>query len=226
MLGQYLESEGYRVSLAEGGTDMRRFMADSHVALVLLDHMIPGEDGLSLLRSIRADSRVPVIMVTGKREMLDRVVGLEVGADDYIAKPFHLREVLARIRAVLRRCQAEPLVPELPSTDSDEGERYGFAGWVFDPVRRELRDPKGTEVRLTTSEFDLLAAFLRAPNRPLDRDQLMDLARGRDWTPLDRSIDTLVGRLRKKVEADPQEPELIKTVRGVGYVFTPRVQRF
>ena len=225
MLGQYLESEGYRVSLAEGGGDMRRFMADSDVDLVLLDHMIPGEDGLSLLRGIRAASRVPVIMITGKREMVDRIVGLEVGADDYIAKPFHLREVLARIRAVLRRCQAEPLVSEPLSSGGEDGERYGFAGWVFDPLKRELRDPKGAEVRLTTSEFDLLAAFVRAPNRPLDRDQLMDLARGRDWTPLDRSIDTLVGRLRKKVETAPQEPELIKTVRGIGYVFTPRVQR-
>ena len=233
MLALYLEDEGFAVCVAENGRELRAEMAAADFDLILLDQVIPGEDGLTLLRELRRQSNVPVIMITGKGEMLDRVIGLEVGADDYIAKPFHLREVLARIRAVLRRAvpAAEPEAagPKAARAESLaagarlEAGRLAFAGWILDPRRRELRDATGAEVELTTGEFNLLLAFLQAPNRPLNRDQLMDKLRGRDWSPFDRSIDTQVGRLRKKIEADPKNPLLIKTVRGIGYVFTPEV---
>ena len=223
MLASYLTEEGFAVSLAENGEQLRAEMAAAEIDLILLDLKIPGEDGLTLLRELRRQSSVPVIMITGKGEMLDRIVGLEVGADDYIAKPFHLREVLARIRAVLRRSVAAAK-PEAEAVDAaTEAGRLAFAGWTLDPRRRELRDAEGAEVELTTGEFNLLLAFLQAPNRPLNRDQLMDKLRGRDWSPFDRSIDTQVGRLRKKIEADPKNPSLIKTVRGIGYIFTPEV---
>ena len=223
MLAEYLREEGFEVSPAENGDQLRAAMATEDIDLILLDQMIPGEDGLTLLRELRRHSGVPVIMVTGKGEMLDRIVGLEVGADDYIAKPFHLREVLARIRAVLRRCApASAPIVEAVEAETETG-RLAFAGWTLDLRRRELRNDRGEEVELTTGEFNLLLAFARAPNRPLNRDQLMDRLRGRDWSPFDRSIDTQVGRLRKKIEADPKNPILIKTVRGVGYVFTPEV---
>ncbi len=223
MLAEYLTDEGFEVSLAEDGEQLRATMAGAKIDLVLLDQVIPGEDGLTLLRELRRQSNVPVIMITGKGEMLDRIVGLEVGADDYIAKPFHLREVLARIRAVLRRCApASVSMTETAEVETETG-RLAFAGWTLDPRRRELRNDRGDEVELTTGEFDLLLVFARAPNRPLNRDQLMDKLRGRDWSPFDRSIDTQVGRLRKKIETDPKNPTLIKTVRGVGYVFTPEV---
>ena len=223
MLAEYLGDEGFEVSLAENGEQLRATMAAAEIDLVLLDQVIPGEDGLTLLRHLRRHSSVPVIMITGKGEMLDRIVGLEVGADDYIAKPFHLREVLARIRAVLRRSvPASSPDAEIAGSDTEAGP-LAFAGWTLDPRRRELRNARGEEVELTTGEFNLLLVFVRAPNRPLNRDQLMDKLRGRDWSPFDRSIDTQVGRLRKKIEADPKNPALIKTVRGVGYVFTPEV---
>lgn len=224
MLCRYLEQEGFSVTGVEDGVAMRRHLLDNPVDLVLLDLVMPGEDGLSLSREIRAGSDLPIIMLTGKGEPIDRVVGLEVGADDYITKPFHLREVLARIRSVLRRSTIRP-VTESGSDSDDDSERVQFAGWRFDMVRRELRSPDGSPVPLTTGEFDLLSALVKRPNRPLDRDQIMDLVKGQDWQPFDRSIDTQIGRLRKKLEADPKDPQLIKTVRGVGYVFTPKVER-
>ncbi len=222
MLCRYLEQEGFSVTGVEDGVAMRRHLFDNPVDLVLLDLVMPGEDGLSLSREIRAESDLPIIMLTGKGEPIDRVVGLEVGADDYITKPFHLREVLARIRSVLRRSATRP-VTESESNSGDDSERVQFVGWQFDMVRRELRSPDGSPVPLTTGEFNLLSALVKRPNRPLDRDQIMDLVKGRDWQPYDRSIDTQIGRLRKKLEADPKDPQLIKTVRGVGYVFTPKV---
>ncbi|MDJ0942332.1 MAG: response regulator [Kiloniellales bacterium] len=223
MLATYLEEQGFKVSQAESGKQLRKELAAAEVDLVLLDQVIPGDDGLALLRELRQQSSVPVIMITGKGEMLDRIIGLEVGADDYIAKPFHLREVLARIRAVLRRCAPAPAPEARVGDPSRQSGQLVFAGWTLDPRRRELRDSNGAEVELTTGEFNLLLAFLQSPNRPLNRDQLMDRLRGRDWSPFDRSIDTQVGRLRKKIEADPKNPSLIKTVRGIGYVFTPEV---
>lgn len=225
MLGRYFEGEGFQVSYAESGESLREQVAGTRFDAILLDLRLPGEDGLSLAREIRSKSSVPIIIITGKGDMVDRVVGLEMGADDYITKPFHLREVLARVRTVLRR--AAPQAQEGPGAKFDEsaGERLRFADWQLDLVKRELLAPDGHPVALTTGEFDLLSAFARHPNRPLNRDQLMNFVHGRDWDPFDRSIDTQVGRLRKKIEQDPKEPELIKTVRGHGYVFTPKIER-
>ena len=229
MLTRYLEGEGFQVGEAGDGTEMRQALAGQTYDLVLLDVMLPGEDGLSLMRDIRRESEIPVIMITGKGDLVDRVAGLETGADDYIAKPFHLREVLARVRSVLRRSGDSPVAAveasAEPGSASIGGERFAFDGWLLDLGRRALLRPDGEAVTLTGGEFDLLATFAASPNRPLSRDQLMDRLKGHDWTPFDRSIDTQVGRLRKKIEKDPHNPELIKTLRGVGYLFTPRVDR-
>ena len=181
-----------------------------------LDLGLPGEDGLSVGRAIRARSQVPIVMVTGKGDVVDRVVGLELGADDYIAKPFHAR--CWRVRAVLRRSEAVAARP------AASGEVLAFGDWVLDVPRRELRTQAGTVCELTTSEFDLLYASATHPQRPLTRDQIMDLLRGRDWAPTDRSIDNLVVRLRRKIEPSPDRPTLIKTVRGIGYSFAGSVR--
>ena len=224
MLKTYLDGEGFSVREAEDGAAMRRELATARPDIVLLDLVIPGEDGLSLLRELRRVSDMPVIMITGHGDPIDRVAGLEAGADDYITKPFHLREVLARVRTVLRRSQERASdAPGTPAAAVPATTAVAFAGWRLDLDARELLDATGSMVPLTTGEFQLLAAFVRHPNRPLNRDQLMDLVRDRDWTPFDRSIDTQVGRLRKKIESDPKKPSLIKTVRGVGYVFTAKV---
>jgi two-component system phosphate regulon response regulator OmpR len=193
------------------------------VDIVLLDIVMPGEDGLALAREIRAHSDLGIIMLTGRGEMLDRVIGLEVGADDYIAKPFHLREVLARVKSVLRRRKAPPDPTASNRTQSDETIR--FDGWTLDIGRRQLVAPQRVEMPLTTGEFDLLAALAKHPGRVFSRDTLMDLTRGRTLEAFDRTIDAQIGRLRKKVEEDPKNPMLIKSVRGVGYVFTGKVDR-
>ncbi len=224
LLGRYLSDEGFLVSEAADGAEMRRNMAAAEFDLVLLDLVIPGDDGLSLAREIRGSCDVPIIIVTGKGKMVDRVIGLEMGADDYITKPFHLREVLARVRTVLRRSAVRPVEPSQQAGQARGDERARFAGWRLDFVKREIRGAEGAPLRLTTGEFALLSAFVKSANRVLSRDQLMDLARNRDWTPYDRTIDTQVARLRRKIEADPSQPELIKTVRGVGYLFTPKVE--
>jgi len=226
LLRRYLGDEGFRVAEAADGEAMRAQMAVAEFDLILLDLIIPGEDGLSLAREVRQISAVPIIMVTGKGKMVDRVIGLEMGADDYITKPFHLREVLARIRTVLRRSATPSDGGQTKEPTPDQGEGVTFEGWRLDLVRRELRSPEEILVPLTTGEFDLLGALVKNANRVLSRDQLMDLARNRDWTPYDRTIDTQVGRLRKKIERDPANPELIKTVRGVGYVFAAKVVPF
>ena len=224
LLSRYLEGEGFQVECVGDGDAMRRHLEENPVDLVMLDLNLPGDDGLSLARELRATSDVAIIMVTGKGDAIDRVVGLEIGADDYIPKPFELREVLARIRAVLRRATCRPT--EIPAAQAPSSSGcLGFAGWRFDPARRELLNPDGDMVPLSTGEFDLLATFLQHPTRVLDRDRLLDLLRGQEWTPFDRSIDTQVGRLRKKIERDPGNPDLIKTVRGVGYVFSADVER-
>lgn len=223
MLGDYLAEEGFRVTAVGDGEALRRCMADDPPDLVLLDLVLPGEDGLTLIRQIRAGHDIPVVMLSGRGEMVDRVVGLEMGADDYIAKPFHLREVLARVKSVLRRSGAGTRAggdaPKVPAA----GEAVAFDGWRLDMAKRELYSPSGEPVDLTTGEFDLLAAFVENPNRALNRDQLMDIAKSRHWEAYDRSIDTQVGRLRKKIEKDPRNPKLIKTVRGVGYLFAAMV---
>jgi len=223
MLTRYFAQEGYQVAAAADGAGMREYLKANRVDVVLLDVVMPGDDGLTLARQIRAHSDVGIIMLTGRGEVMDRVVGLEVGADDYIAKPFHLREVLARVKSVLRRRTptAEPAAPQ--QTQHDEVIR--FDGWLLDIGRRRLVAPKGEAVPLTTGEFDLLAALAKYPGRIFGRETLMDLTRGRTWEAYDRTIDAQIARLRKKVEDDPKNPALIKSVRGVGYVFTGKVDR-
>ena len=216
---EYLTGEGYRVSTAHDGGGMRRVLAQGHVDLVILDLMLPGEDGLTLARSLRSESGIGIIILTGRGETVDRIIGLEMGADDYLPKPFHLRELLARVKAVLRR--AHDRVADTPQLTRS---RARFAGWNLDLSSRELLSPSGEEVRLTTGEFDLLSAFVNNANQVLSRDRLLDLARNREAGPFDRTIDVQVGRLRRKLEDDPQNPTLIKTVRGSGYIFTPNVE--
>ena len=198
---------------------MRVLFAVASVDLVILDLMLPGEDGLTLARSLRDDSNVEIIILTGRGETVDRIIGLEMGADDYLPKPFHLRELLARVKSVLRRVSSRTgdRTPAPPS-------KARFAGWNLDLSSRELLSPAGKEVRLTTGEFDLLAAFVNNANQVLTRDRLLDLARNREAGPFDRTIDVQVGRLRRKLEDDPQRPTMIKTVRGTGYIFTPPVE--
>ena len=218
-----LEPEGYTVSEAADGTGLMAILDKKHVDLITLDLRLGGEDGFNLAREVRAKHNVPIIMISGKGDMIDRVVGLELGADDYIAKPFHMREVLARTRAVLRRYGVGSeggRVPQQP----DKGQRFEFEGWSLDPARREVKTPEGTLCELTTAEFNLLLLLVERPGRVLSRDELMDLLKGHDWTPLDRSIDGLVARLRKKIERG-EVPNLVKTVRGVGYVFAGEVKR-
>ena len=213
----YLSGEGYRVSTANDGPSMRRIMQQYEVDLVLLDIMLPGDDGLSLARQLRAQSDIGIIILTGRGETVDRIIGLEMGADDYLPKPFHLRELLARVKSVLRRASARSESTKPPPQSAV------FNGWKLDLTSRELTAPSGEEVRLTTGEFDLLAAFVANANQVLSRDRLLDLARNRSSGPFDRTIDVQVGRLRKKLEDDPQNPSLIKTVRGSGYIFTASV---
>jgi DNA-binding response OmpR family regulator len=218
-----LEPEGYTVSEAADGSGLMAVLDKKHVDLITLDLRLGGEDGFNLAREVRAKRNVPIIMISGKGDMIDRVVGLELGADDYIAKPFHMREVLARIRAVLRRYGVGSeggRVPQQP----DKAQCFEFEGWSLDPARREVKTPEGALCELTTAEFNLLSLLVERPGRVLSRDELMDLLKGHDWTPLDRSIDGLVARLRKKIERG-EVPNLVKTVRGVGYVFAGEVKR-
>lgn len=219
LLARYLSSNECRVSVAGDGREMDRVLAEARIDLIVLDLMLPGEDGLSLCRRLRTSSLVPIVMLTARAEAIDRIIGLEMGADDYLAKPFNPRELLARIRAVLRRRAAEPVVSQ------GDGQAVSFAGWTIDLALREVLDPTGARVAVTGAEFDLLHAFCERPGRVLSRDQLLDLTQGRGAGPYERSIDVLVSRLRQKIEQDPREPELIKTVRSSGYLFTPRVEK-
>jgi two-component system OmpR family response regulator len=219
-----LEPEGFVVSEAADGASLMARLDTEPVDLVTLDIRLSGEDGFTLAREVRAKHNVPIVMISGKDDAIDRIVGLELGADDYIAKPFHMREVLARIRAVLRRYGAPAEKAESTSGSPAHGARYTFDGWTLDPGRRELKTPESGLCELTTAEFNLLAVLVERPGRVLSRDELMDLLKGHDWTPLDRSIDGLVARLRKKIERG-ECPQLVKTVRGVGYVFAGEVRR-
>jgi two-component system, OmpR family, response regulator len=220
LVSRALAKEGFRISTAADGKAMRKVLTDANIDLILLDLMLPGEDGLSLCRSLRAESNVPIIMLTAKGDEVDRVIGLEMGADDYLPKPFGGRELVARIRAVLRRNQARE-----PAAPPDKPKRYRFERWIFDVDKRELIAADGVAVPLSTGEFDLLLALVEHPQRTLSRDQLLDLARHRSANAFDRSMDTQVSRLRKKIERDPAEPAIIKTVWGGGYIFTPEVSR-
>src|ERR1700760_2092321 len=199
MVQDYLSSEGYRVSTAHDGSGMRRVIAQSAVDLVILDLMLPGEDGLTLARSLREESNVGIIILTGRGETVDRIIGLEMGADDYLPKPFHLRELLARVKSVLRRVSARIKEPAPAASNAGTRSKARFSGWNLDLSTRELVSPAGSEVRLTTGEFDLLAAFVNNANQVLTRDRLLDLARNREAGPFDRTIDVQVGRLRRKL---------------------------
>ncbi len=218
LLAKFLSKHAFRVTTAADGREMRRVLANSRIDLVVLDLMLPGEDGLILCRELRGKSALPVIMLTAMGEETDRIIGLEMGADDYLAKPFNPRELLARIRAVLRRATSLPETGAPPETPV-----VRFADWHLDLAKRELVSAEGVLIPLSNGEFDLLRTFVERPQRVLSRDQLLDLTRGRESIAFDRSIDTQVSRLRRKIEADPKDPQLIKTVWGGGYLFTPRI---
>ena len=212
-----LQRQGLTVLTAENGIEAVRIAKDKTPDMIVLDLMLPGANGLDLCRDLRRISVIPVIMLTAKGDEIDRIIGLEMGADDYLAKPFHPRELLARISAVLRRTQARP------SGQAAGSQRViHFAGWRLDNLKRELTDPRGVIVDLSTGEYDLLVAFLDAPQRVLNREFLLDVTRNRTSDAIDRSIDVQISRLRRKIEA---EHEMIKTVRGAGYMFTPDVVR-
>lgn len=217
LVAGYLTDQGYRTLTAPEAGTARAVLAAGGVDLVVLDIMLPGEDGLSLVADLRTHSDLPVILLTALGDEADRVAGLELGADDYLAKPFGPRELLARIRTVLRRSRRT-------GPDAGTVERLRFDGWTLDLKRRELLDPEGRLVDLTRGEFDLLAVFAQQPQTVLDRDALLDATRGREAAPFDRSVDVQVGRLRRKIEADAAAPRLIRTVRGAGYLFTATVQ--
>ncbi len=222
LLRNLLETEGYTVSEAANGDQMRLVLEKEPINLVTLDLNLPGENGLALAGTVRAKSNVPIIMITAKADDVDRIVGLELGADDYVTKPFNLREVLARVRAVLRRYEG---TTQAQLSGAGEHETFGFPGGVLDVTARELMTTAGGKTELTTAEFNLLELFIRRRGRVLSRDAIMNALRGQEWAPLDRSIDALVARLRKKIEPDPENPSLIKTVRGAGYVFVGDVTR-
>ena len=221
LLSSYLQAQGFRVTELHRGEALLRLMREDPPALVLLDLGLPGEDGFGIARQLREHWRCGLVIVSGRGDAVDKVVGLEVGADDYVTKPFDLRELLARIKAVLRRL-APPPAPagEAPA----QAERLRFAGWLLDLRARRLSGAQGQDVSLTGGEFDLLCTFARHPGRVLSRDFLLEATRGRDAAPFDRTIDVLVGRLRKKLEHDVAEPRLIKSVRGAGYILVPTVE--
>jgi two-component system OmpR family response regulator len=223
LLNTYLERNGYRTTLAADGRGMWAALEQHRVDLIVLDLMLPGDDGLTLCRNLRAHSRfsnVPVIMLTALDEETDRIIGLEMGADDYLPKPFNPRELLARIKSVLRRAHGLPA-----SAEADEPARFHFGDWTLDVVSRQLTSPDGLIVALSDGEYRLLRVFLEHPNRVLSRDQLLDLTRGREAIPFDRSIDVQVGRVRKRLNDTGPEPSIIKTVRGEGYVLAAHVKR-
>jgi two-component system OmpR family response regulator len=219
-LAQYLSRSGLRVTRAADAAQARQALAAYAIDLILLDIMMPGEDGLALCAHVRATSGIPVILVTARAEETERVVGLEIGADDYVTKPFSPRELLARIKVVLRRTGERP--SRVRPSDADA---YGFGTWVLRTGARELVGGDGVAVPLSTGEYNLLLALVTHPRRVLSRDQLLDLAQGRELAAFERSIDNSVSRLRRKIEADPKQPALIKTVWGGGYIFAADVRR-
>ena len=218
LLRDYLQKNGYRVTAVADGRAMWAAFDAAKADIVVLDVMMPGDDGLTLCRNLRARSQVPVIMLTARGEETDRIVGLEMGADDYLPKPFNPRELLARIKSILRRTRALP-----DNLQPDEARRLLFTGWALDTVTRNLHSPAGVVVALSGTEFRLLRIFLAHPNRVLTRDQLIDLMLSRDATPFDRSIDVQVSRLRHRLNDDAAQPAIIKTVRSQGYVLVAEV---
>ncbi len=223
LLRRCLEADNHHVIEACNAEETRHALRDHEIDLITLDLHLGSDDGLMVARDIRAESNIPIVMVTGKGDVIDKVVGLEVGADDYISKPFHVREVQARIKSVLRRAAASG--SEMPDNQPKTSSVLSFDGWSAYPDTFELRSPKGETVDLTTTDFRLLQMFLEAPKRILSRDHIMTVLNGQDWQPYDRTVDNQVARLRKKIEHDPSHPEIIKTVRGVGYLFAKDVVR-
>ena len=217
-LAEYLSGQGFVVREAENAATARSRLLDERPDLALVDIMMPGEDGLSLCRHITESQHIPVILLTAKGEPMDRIVGLEIGADDYVSKPFEPRELVARIRSVLRRASRPPAPPE-------EDAHYEFEGWRLEPLKRRLTDPEGTLVPISTAEFRLLRAFLDHPREVLDRDRLLDMVQGREAHLFDRAVDNQVSRLRRKIETDSKAPHFILTVRGGGYRFGANVRR-
>lgn len=220
LLKQFLERQRFRVTAVRDGRELRRAWPLGHYQLVVLDLMLPGEHGTDVARWLRTQSDIPIVMLTALGDETDRIVGLELGADDYVPKPFNPRELLARIRAVLRRAGD---VAEARPEPASRG--YVFGGWTLEPARRRLLNPDSVEVALTGGEYDLLLALVSRPNRVLTRDMLLDLLRGRQAGPFDRAIDVAVSRLRRKLEDDGRQAQLIKTVRGGGYVLAAEVER-
>ena len=217
MLRRYLGRHGFDVEAVEDGARMREVIGEQQFDLVVLDLNMPGEDGISLARFLRDNHPVGIIMLTAAAEVVDRIVGLEVGADDYVTKPFEPRELLARIKSVLRRL--ENAGPGASAGSAATDERMPFGGCILDLDARRLFDENGEEITITSMEYDLLKAFADHPNKVLSRDQLLNLAHNRDWEPFDRSIDIRITRLRRKIEPDPAKPQIIKTVRGAGYIY-------
>jgi two-component system OmpR family response regulator len=217
MLQQVLSENGFTACWVRSATEMEPVLERGHVDLVVLDVMLPGEDGFSICRRLRATSKVPIIMLTALGEDVNRIVGLEIGADDYVTKPFNSRELVARIRALLRRTYDTSLSSSRPRA-------LRFAGWLIDPTVRQLRNPEDVLVAMTSAEFDLLLAFCQNPGRVLAREQLLDLTHGGSAGPIERSIDVHVSRVRQRIEPDPHDPTFIKTVRLAGYIFTPTVK--
>jgi two-component system phosphate regulon response regulator OmpR len=222
-IAEYLSKQGFAVQAAADGRELDAHLANDLPDLLILDVNMPGEDGLTIARRIRARSAVPILMLSAADDIVDRVAGLEIGADDYLTKPFNPRELLARVRAILRRAalRAAEIPAEIREPPADPGSRVRFGHVFLDLHAHRLVAPDGTEMPLTSTEFDLLAAFARHPNRVLSREQLLDLAHSRPDDVFDRSIDIRIARIRQKVEPDPARPQMIKTVRGAGYMFVP-----
>ncbi|HYD60100.1 MAG TPA: response regulator [Noviherbaspirillum sp.] len=220
LLAEYLEKNGYKTSTAGDGKAMWKALDETRIDLIVLDLNLPGDDGLTLCRNLRARSSIPVVMLTARGEPVDRILGLEMGADDYLPKPFEPRELFARIRSVLRRTQAQPAASPAP-----EAQMVRFAGWTMDTTARHLINPQGVVVALSGAEYRLLKIFLDHANRVLSRDQLLNIIAGRDADPFDRSIDLQISRLRQKLGEDARSPQIIKTVRNEGYVLATTVTR-
>jgi len=232
LLGNYLRSQGFRVTETHQGPALMSLMAEDSPDLVLLDLGLPGEDGFAIARRLREHWQCGLVIITGRGDAVDKVVGLEIGADDYVTKPFDLRELLARIKAVLRRTfrgngegagAAPPPHPPAPGGSAPAGDRCRFAGWLLDRGARRLNAPDGSDVPLTNGEFELLSVFAAHPGRVLSRDFLLENTRGREAGPFDRTVDVQIGRLRKKIEPDPQDPRILKSVRGAGYILVAPV---
>ncbi|MEP3051885.1 MAG: response regulator transcription factor [Erythrobacter sp.] len=221
-LAEYLTGQGFSVTEADSAAAARSILSEDRPDLVLLDIMMPGEDGLSLCRHLVETRQLPVIFLTARTEPTDRIVGLELGADDYVIKPFEPRELVARIRTVLRRVARGTQ----SQAASEDDWHYGFEGWVLDPLKRKLTDPDGVTVPISTAEFRLLRAFLDHPREVLDRDRLLDMVQGRTAHLFDRAVDNQISRLRRKIEADSRDPQFVITVRGGGYRFAAKVRRF